>query len=73
MVAEGQVERVGDRVGKPVLQEVLAVAAAQVGLHVAQRPVPVDAGTPSWQRSAREVWASALACRKNRSAPLAIR
>ena len=30
-------------------------------------------GTPSWQRSARKVWASALPWRENRSAPLAIR
>ena len=44
VVAEGQVEGVGDRVGDAAEQVLLAVRAAQIRVHVTQRPVPVDAG-----------------------------
>ncbi len=42
VVAEGEVEGVGDRMGDATLQELLAVVASQVVVHVHQRPVPVD-------------------------------
>ncbi len=44
VVAEGEVERVGDRVGDASFEELLAVVASQVVVHVHQRPVPVDVG-----------------------------
>ena len=71
VVAEREVEGVGDRVRDAAQQELLAVGPPQVGVHVHQRPVPVDAGRrPSWHRSARNVCASALPWREKRSVPL---
>ena len=43
-VPVGEVERVADRVRDAAQQEVLAVRAAQVGVHVHERPLPVDPG-----------------------------
>ena len=43
-VAEREVERVAHGVDDAALQEVLPVGAAQVVVHVHERPVPVDAG-----------------------------
>ena len=44
VIAERDVERVCDRMREPALEELLAVVAAQVVVHVHERPVPVDAG-----------------------------
>ena len=46
VVAVGEVEGVRDRVDDAVLEEVLAVDAAQVVVHVHERPAPVQAGEP---------------------------
>ena len=43
-VGERDVERVADRVRLPAQQEVLAVGAPQVVVHVDERPLPVDPG-----------------------------
>ena len=43
-VGERDVERVADRLGAPAREEVLSVGAAQIGQHVDEGGVPVDAG-----------------------------
>src|SRR4029450_4651384 len=43
LIPEGEVKGVCDRFREPAQEIILAVAAAQIGVHMAQRPVPVDA------------------------------
>ena len=43
VVGEREVERVRDRMGNASFEELLAVVAPQIGVHVHERPVPVDA------------------------------
>ena len=43
VMSDGEVEGVRDRVGDAVLEVLLAVEPAQVGVHVQQCPLPVDA------------------------------